>query len=125
MACYVNPVPTFNLTQRLLPTEFRPAKATPPDYKTIYHQPATAVDDSPQLPPDRAKRIQEIFGVFLYYAKAVDPNLTVSMLVVVNKIGSLQAKHMEQVEAMATHLLQYDMLANIQKGIDIMGISVC
>ncbi len=29
MACYVNPVPTFNLTQHLSPTEFRPAKATP------------------------------------------------------------------------------------------------
>ncbi len=28
MACYVNPVPTFNLTQHLSPTNFRPAKAT-------------------------------------------------------------------------------------------------
>ncbi len=28
MAGYVNPVPTFNLTQLLSPTEFRPAKAT-------------------------------------------------------------------------------------------------
>jgi hypothetical protein len=28
MACYVNPVPTFNLTQHLSPTDFRPAKAT-------------------------------------------------------------------------------------------------
>ncbi len=30
MACYVNPVPTFNLTQHLSPTNFRPAKATTP-----------------------------------------------------------------------------------------------
>ncbi len=28
MACYVNPVPTFSITQHLSPTEFRPAKAT-------------------------------------------------------------------------------------------------
>ncbi len=28
MACYVNPAPTFNLTQHLSLTEFRPAKAT-------------------------------------------------------------------------------------------------
>jgi hypothetical protein len=27
VACYVNPVPTFNLTQYLSPTEFRPEKS--------------------------------------------------------------------------------------------------
>jgi hypothetical protein len=85
------------------PAAHSPAVFIPPDYKRIHHQPATADDDSPLLPPDRAKRIQEIVGVFLYYARAVDP----SMLAVINKIGSLQAKPTEQVEAMATRLLQY------------------
>jgi hypothetical protein len=75
----------------------------PPDYKRIHNQPATADNASPLRPLDRAKRIQEIVGVFLYYSRAVDQ----SMLAVINKIRSLQAKPTEQVEAMATRLLQY------------------
>ncbi len=85
------------------PAAHSPAVFIPPDYKRIHHQPATADNDSPLLSPDRAKRIQEIVGVFLYYARAVDP----SMLAVINKIESLQAKPTEQVEAMATRPLQY------------------
>jgi hypothetical protein len=85
------------------PAAHSPAVFIPSDYKRIHHQPGTADDDSPLLPPDRAKRIQEIVGVFLYYARAVDP----SMLAAINKIGSLRAKPTQQVEAMATRLLQY------------------
>jgi hypothetical protein len=78
-----------------------PAHFEPPVYGRKQQLPTE--DKTPLLPPERAKRIQEIVGVMLYYARAVDS----SMLTVVNKIGSMQAKPTEQVEAMANRLLQY------------------
>jgi hypothetical protein len=73
-----------------------------PDYGAHVQSP-TPDDDSPALSPARAKRLQEIIGVFLYYARAVDP----SMLTVVSKLGSMQAHPTVAVEAMAERLMQY------------------
>jgi hypothetical protein len=60
-------------------------------------------DTSPLLSPQRAKRIQEITGVVLYYARAVDPTL----LTACAKVASKQAHPTEKVEAAAERLLRY------------------
>jgi hypothetical protein len=60
-------------------------------------------DVSPPLSPQRAKRIQEITGVVLYYARAVDPTL----LTACTKVASKQAHPTENVEAAAERLLRY------------------
>ena len=51
----------------------------------------------------RRKRIQEICGVILYYARAVDP----MQLTAVSKIGSQQATATGAKEVAANHLLAY------------------
>jgi hypothetical protein len=78
-----------------------PALYTPPVYGSA--QQMTTVDSSPSLPPARAKRIQEIVGVFLYYARAVDA----TMLTALNKIASAQAAPTEALEVAVDHFLQY------------------
>jgi hypothetical protein len=60
-------------------------------------------DQSPKLPPDRIKRIQEIVGVFKYYARALDCTLETAT----NIIGSRQADATEAVEDMCNRILQY------------------
>jgi hypothetical protein len=57
----------------------------------------------PPISPERRKRIQEICGVILYYARAVDP----MQLTAVSKIGSQQADATEATETAANHLLAY------------------
>jgi hypothetical protein len=78
-----------------------PAIYTPPKYGQS--EQLTVIDDSAPLPADRAKRIQEIVGVFLFYARAVDP----TMLTTINKIGSVQSKPTVAVEQAAERFLQY------------------
>ena len=73
-----------------------PAVYTPPHYGSTKPQPAT-VDDSEPLSPADAKVLQEIVGVFLYYARAVD----VSMLPAVTAVASEQAKPTQAVFAAA------------------------
>lgn len=80
-----------------------PAWFRPPKYGSKTPQKPTAPDTSTPLSPERTKRIQEIIGTLLYYARAVDP----SMFTVINKIGSMQAKPTELVEALTDRLLQY------------------
>ena len=60
-------------------------------------------DESPRLADAEAKVIQEVVGVFLYYARAVDP----TMLPQTNKIASEQAKPTKHVQDQAIRLLQY------------------
>ena len=79
-----------------------PAVYTPPHYGSTKPQPAT-VDDSEPLSPADAKVLQEIVGVFLYYARAVD----VSMLPAVTAVASEQAKPTQAVFAAAKRLLSY------------------
>jgi hypothetical protein len=58
------------------------------------------VDDTPRISAPRAKRIQEIVGVLMYLANALDATLLTRTL----KIGSLQSR---PTEAAAELLLQY------------------
>ena len=58
---------------------------------------------SKTLTPGAAKRIQEIVGSLLFYARGVD----VTLLPTVNLIASLQSAPIEQVEEIADRLLRY------------------
>jgi len=80
-----------------------PAIFTPPAYGRKAPQPAQKKDTTPRLTQSEAKRVQEIVGVFMYYARAVDS----SMLTIINKIGSVQAEPTKKVADMAQHFLLY------------------
>jgi hypothetical protein len=77
----------------------QPHPWTPPNYgaKVQYTQPS---DPLPILSTKDTKRIQEIVGTFLYYARAVDP----TMLVALNDIGSQQSK---PTAVTAQHICQF------------------
>ena len=78
-----------------------PAVYTPPQYgKQIQYE--QAVDIS-RASPEAKTRIQEIVGVFLFYARAVD----CTMLTTVNKLASKQANPTEDVIAASERLMQY------------------
>ena len=62
-----------------------------------------ADDETPALPPDKVKYIQEVIGVFLYYARAVDA----TMLAPLNKLASRQAQPTEELLRDIDHFLQY------------------
>jgi hypothetical protein len=61
------------------------------------------VDSTAELGPAERKRIQEVVGVFLFYARAVDP----TMLCTINKIGSDQARPTEATQRAVARFLQY------------------
>ena len=65
--------------------------------------PQMAPVELPAISSERRKRIQEICGVILYYARAVDP----MQLTAVSKIGSQQATATDATETAANHLLAY------------------
>ena len=78
---------------------------TPP---LIYHQIVYGPqvehrDTSPPIDQLRLKRIQQIIGVFLYYARAVDE----SMLCALNKLASRQVNPTEELERDVDRFLQY------------------
>jgi hypothetical protein len=58
---------------------------------------------SPQLDATRTKYIQEVIGVFLYYARAVDP----TMFTTLNKLASRQAVPTEDLYHDVHHFLRY------------------
>jgi hypothetical protein len=60
-------------------------------------------DLSPALPPDRIRRIQEIVGTVMYYARAVD----ITTLVALSSIATEQAQATEQTEKHVHTLLDY------------------
>ena len=68
--------------------------------------PQMAPVELPAISPERRKRIQEICGVILYYARAVDP----MQLTAVSKIGSQQATATDATEKAANHLLAYGLM---------------
>jgi hypothetical protein len=78
-----------------------PAVYNPPQYgqHIQYEKP----DTSPPVQPSARTRLQEIVGVFLFYARAVDS----TMLTAVNKLASQQAHPTEHVVAASHRLLQY------------------
>ena len=61
------------------------------------------VDESPEISPERRKRLEQIIGVFLYYAHAIDS----TMLMKVTQLASLQANPTEAVEAAVNRFLEY------------------
>ena len=82
--------------------EHNPHTYKPPSYgKTIQY--VEQPDTSPLLPPQRKKRIQQIVGSLLYYARAVDNTI----LMAVNDLGSQQANATESTERQAHKLLNY------------------
>ena len=62
-----------------------------------------APDESPELDKHMIKRLQEIIGVLLYYARAVDS----TMLVALGTLAATQAKGTEVTMEAAVHLLNY------------------
>ena len=72
-----------------------------PDTITFSAEPE---DDTPLLPEERFKFIQQVVGVFLYYAIAIDNTI----LVVLSDIGSEQAratsKTMDEVQQLLNYL---------------------
>jgi hypothetical protein len=73
-----------------------------PNYgaKTQY---ATPDDNTPFLDVKDTKRVQEVLGTFLYYARAVDS----TMLVAIGEIATQQAKGTQATMQAVTHLLNY------------------
>lgn len=67
----------FNHTKPTKP-QLSPFAWSTPKYgaKTQF---APLPDPSPSLPPDQVKRLQQIIGVFLYYARAVDSTMLVAL----------------------------------------------
>jgi hypothetical protein len=95
-----NALARFNIQPSKRSTD-SPAIYTAPVYGK--HPQLPTVDNSPPLPPERAQRIQEITGVILYYARAIDSPL----MCTVSKIASMQSKATEAAEALAERLLQH------------------
>ncbi len=79
-----------------------PSLYIPPSYGARVQQ-MTTVDSSAPLSATDTKFVQQVVGVFAYYARAVDP----TMLTAVNKIGSRQAEPTIAVMAEVNRLLQY------------------
>jgi hypothetical protein len=74
----------------------------PPNYSK--HQQEAPLDEpSTPLTPAETKELQEIVGVFLFYARAVDP----TMLTAINKIASRQAKPTSLIKKEVERFLQY------------------
>ena len=61
------------------------------------------MDNSPQIPEERKRRIQRILGTFLYYACAVE----CTMLPALDIISGQQANPTHNTEASITHFLYY------------------
>ena len=78
-----------------------PSIYTPLSYGAREQSPNEDISDA--LTSSEAKRIQEIVGSLLFYARGVDPTI----LPTVNLLASLQAIPTKQVAAIADRLLQY------------------
>jgi hypothetical protein len=79
-----------------------PVIYVPPVYGSRKQQEAM-VDETSPISPTRRKRIQQIVGTLLYYARAVDP----TMLTALNKVASQQANPTIAVERAADRILHY------------------
>jgi hypothetical protein len=74
----------------------------PPNYGR-YHQEVYPDEPSVPLSPSEIKELQEIVGVFLFYARAVDP----TMLTAINKIACRQAKPTQLIKKEVERFFQY------------------
>jgi hypothetical protein len=77
-----------------LPTPFKYSKD---------NQSPLPIDDSPRLDKAGKKRVQQIVGSFLYYARAVDPTI----LMALSEISSQQAAPTENTMKRINHFLDY------------------
>jgi hypothetical protein len=77
---------------------------SPLTYHPVVHDPQVEqVDTSPAISAEKVKRNQQVIGVFLYYARAVDE----SMLCALNKLASRQTHPTEELETDVNRFLQY------------------
>ncbi len=84
------------------PRQHAPHQWTRPVYGARV-QYAPAPDDKALLPAADIKRVQQVVGTLLYYARAVDS----TMLVALNAISASQSKATENTAAAIVHLLDY------------------
>lgn len=82
--------------------QYAPFKANAPQFGTKI-QLTDPIDDSPLLSKKQVKRIQSIIGTFLFYARAVDPTMSVAL----SALASLQSKATEQTNTAITQFLDY------------------
>ena len=76
---------------------------TAPNYGSTALQMAHLTDDSPAIYLDEAGNVQQLVGTFLYYTRAVDP----TMLVTLNKISYEQSKITQETEKKVVQILNY------------------
>jgi len=91
----------FGITPSNISTD-SPLLYVPPVYGSSKQQKPTT-DDTPKLNDDQIKRLQEVVGVLLYYARAVDPTI----IVAVHKIASKIHRSTAATNSAADRLLQY------------------
>ena len=93
-------------------TRFNHPKPKKPQHQPHPHQPivygaktqtATPEDDSPKLNKEQKKYVQEVTGVFLYYARAVDS----TMLVALSSIAAEQGNPTENTMKKVKQFLDY------------------
>ena len=71
-----------------------PHQWTSPNYRSTAPQPVHPTEDSPALNPDQASNLQQLVGIFLYYARSFRP----TMLVTLNTIEDEQSKSTQETE---------------------------
>ena len=82
--------------------QYAPHQWTRPNYGAT-KQLANPLDTSPPIPEERKRRIQQIIGTFLYYARDVD----CTMLPSINTLAEQQSSPTKNTEAAITHFLYY------------------
>ena len=82
--------------------QYSPHQWTRPNYGAK-KQLTTPLDTSPPIPEERKRRIQQIIGNLLYYARAVD----CTMLPALNTLAEQKSSPIKNTEAAITHFLDY------------------
>jgi hydroxypyruvate isomerase len=63
----------------------------------------TPIDVTPAMSNDQTKKLQQVVGTFLFYARAVDP----TMLHALNALAAAQSKGTQATVEALVHLLNY------------------
>ena len=82
--------------------QYVPHQWTRPNYSAT-KQLTAPLDTSPPIPEERKRRIQQIIGTFLYYARALD----CTMLPALNILAKQQSSLTKNMEAAITHFIDY------------------
>ena len=83
-------------------SQYAPHQRTRPNYGAT-KQLATPLDTSPPIPEEQKRRIQQIIGTFLEYARAVE----CTILPALNALAEQQSNPTKNTEAEITHFLDY------------------